>query len=302
MPHLPTTPHFWIRFAFVVSLILAVIKAIIGFMSGSLAILGSALDSFMDMFVSGVNAVALKLSERAGNHTYAYGLGKVQGFAAIFEWVVVLGSGIFLTYHGVINFLYHRTPEITFLEIITMVVAIVWTGLIMWNFLRISRVNDSLLIRSDALHYSSDLFMNGGILIALIIGKYFGLWWADAVFAVGIGLWIIRNALPIIWSGATMLLDRSLSREEVKIIEDFIREEGEVEDFHYLKTRTSGDAIFIEAHIVFRDKGILLKHAHDISEMIESRIMATFPGAIVTLHLDVDSEPELCDIRTKTCN
>lgn len=144
--------------------------------------------------------------------------------------------------------------------------------------------------------------MNGGILIALIIGKYFGLWWADAVFAVGIGLWIIRNALPIIWSGATMLLDRSLSREEVKIIEDFIREEGEVEDFHYLKTRTSGDAIFIEAHIVFRDKGILLKHAHDISEMIESRIMATFPGAIVTLHLDVDSEPELCDIRTKTCN
>lgn len=85
MIKLPSTASFGIRFALVMSIILAVIKAIIGFASGSLAILGSALDSLMDMFVSGVNAMALKLSERAGNHTYAYGLGKVQGFAAIFE-------------------------------------------------------------------------------------------------------------------------------------------------------------------------------------------------------------------------
>jgi len=81
----PVTPSFGIRFALVVSIILAIIKAIIGFMSGSLAILGSALDSLMDMFVSAVNAIALKLSERTGTNTYAYGLGKVQGFAAIFE-------------------------------------------------------------------------------------------------------------------------------------------------------------------------------------------------------------------------
>jgi divalent metal cation (Fe/Co/Zn/Cd) transporter len=39
----------------------------------------------MDMFVSGVNAIALKLSERNSTNTYSYGLGKVQGFAAIFE-------------------------------------------------------------------------------------------------------------------------------------------------------------------------------------------------------------------------
>ena len=82
---LPTTASFGIRFALVMSLLLAIIKAIIGFLSGSLAILGSALDSLMDMFVSGVNVIALKLSEKEQSHTYAYGLGKVQGFAAIFE-------------------------------------------------------------------------------------------------------------------------------------------------------------------------------------------------------------------------
>lgn len=143
--------------------------------------------------------------------------------------------------------------------------------------------------------------MNGGILIALLASKFFGLWWCDAVFAVGIGLWIIHNALPIIWSGATMLLDRALSTESIKKIEAFINEEKEVEDFHYLKTRTSGDFTFVEAHIVFRDKEILLKHAHEISENIESKIMATFPGSTVTLHLDIDDAPELCNIRDRAC-
>lgn len=215
--------------------------------------------------------------------------------------MVVFSSGAFLAYNGVLNYLAHKSPEVTLIEVLTMVVAMLGTALIMWNFLRISKVTKSLLIKSDALHYSSDLFMNAGILVALLLGKYLGFWWADAVFAVGIGLWIIHNSLPIIWSGATMLLDRALSTEDIKKIEAFIMEEDGVEDFHYLKTRTSGDFTFIEAHIVFRDKDISLKSAHDISETIESKIMATFPGSTVTLHLDIDDAPEVCDIHTKTC-
>lgn len=85
MLKLPTTASFGIRFALVVSIVLTTIKFIIGVMSGSLAIIGSAIDSLMDIFVSAVNAVALWLSGKSGTRKFAYGLGKVQGFAAIFE-------------------------------------------------------------------------------------------------------------------------------------------------------------------------------------------------------------------------
>lgn len=135
----------------------------------------------------------------------------------------------------------------------------VGTSVIMWNFLRIAKVNNSLLIKSDALHYSSDLYMNGGILLALLATKFFGWWWADSLFAIGIALWIVKNALPIIWTGITMLLDRSLSEDEIKGIENLITAHKEIESYHYLKTRQSGDDIFIEVHIVFKDKNISLK-------------------------------------------
>ena len=120
-----------------------------------------------------------------------------------------------------------------------MVFAILGTLLIMWNFIQISKVQNSLLIRSDALHYSSDLFMNAGILVALILTKYFHLWWTDSVFAFGIALWIIKNALPIIWSGISMLLDHSLSEREIEEIISILKNEKSLESFHFLKTRQS---------------------------------------------------------------
>ncbi|GAB0174230.1 MAG: cation diffusion facilitator family transporter [Candidatus Altimarinota bacterium] len=293
---LPSTPKFAIRFALIISLVLAILKAVIGFLSGSLAILGSALDSFMDMFVSSVNAGALWLSEKDKTRNYSYGLGKVQGFAAIFEGSIVLGSGLFLGYNGIVNFTAQKHPEISGIEISAMILAILGTILIMWNFLRVSKIQKSLLIQSDALHYSSDLVMNIGILLALILTKFFGLWWTDSIFAIAIALWILKNALPILWNGINMLLDRSLSEEEIKEIDSLLKSEKGLESYHFLKTRRSGDDIFIEAHIVFRDKKISLQDAHNVSESLESALGARFLGATITLHLDTDPEPEVCPI------
>jgi divalent metal cation (Fe/Co/Zn/Cd) transporter len=93
-----------------------------------------------------------------------------------------------------------------------------------------------------------------------------------------------------------MLLDKSLKDEEIKEIEALFQSEKLLESFHYLKTRQSWENIFIEAHIVFRNKKISLRDAHDVSESLESRLGARFPGATITLHLDIDPEPEMCPI------
>lgn len=242
----------------------------------------------MDIFVSGVNATALKLSEHARTRSFSYGLGKVQGFAAIFEGLIVLSSGLFLGYNGIMNYIVKKSPDVTSTEIIVMIIAILGTSLIMWNFLRISKISKSLIIRSDALHYSSDLYMNGGILIALLATRYLGLWWCDSIFATAIGAWIIWNAFPIIGSGISMLLDRSLDEANIEKIEKVLLENPAIESFHFLKTRISGDDTFIEAHIVFRNKDISLREAHTLGEQIENTIRSMFEKTTITLHLDVE--------------
>lgn len=51
-----------------------------------------------------------------------------------------------------------------------------------------------------------------------------------------------------------MLLDKALNEDEIKEIDAIFKTEKKLDSYHYLKTRQSGDDIFIEAHIVFRDK------------------------------------------------
>ncbi|MEJ5169335.1 MAG: cation transporter dimerization domain-containing protein, partial [Arcobacteraceae bacterium] len=84
-----------------------------------------------------------------------------------------------------------------------------------------------------------------------------------------------------------VLLDRSLEHEIVEKIESAIRNEGTVNDFHYLKTRQAGQDIFVEVHLVF-DCLISLMDAHRASDRIEDSIRAIEPNKnwVINMHLD----------------
>jgi ferrous-iron efflux pump FieF len=72
--------------------------------------------------------------------------------------------------------------------------------------------------------------MNVGILSALCLNIFFtSLWWIDAVLGIIIGLWILVSSSKIIWSGVSMLLDRSLPEEEVQKIESLFQNHPSLE-------------------------------------------------------------------------
>ena len=87
---------------------LAVAKIVVGVMSGSVAVIASALDSVLDMVVSIFNNIALKVSETKPNSKFNYGKGKIEGLAALFEGLFIIGSGVFIIYEGIRKIIYHE--------------------------------------------------------------------------------------------------------------------------------------------------------------------------------------------------
>lgn len=293
LPHPSSTPEWAVRFAAVVSFILTVIKWIIGWFSGSLAILGSALDSFMDIFVSLVNAMALSISKRTRTKRFSYWLGKIQGFAALFEGTVVLSSGGWLIYSSIRSY-FERIPiTIDILEIAIMIGATLWSILIVSNFAHVQKLYPkSLLVQSDRLHYTSDILMNSGVFLSLLATRFLGWWWLDSISAAIIGVVIIYNSSGIFKQALTMLLDGNLSDMEMEKVDAILKSHEAVTSYHDLRSRKSWDAIFLEAHIVFGEKNILLEHAHRISHVLENRLRKEFPNMTVTLHLDTHFDSE----------
>ena len=255
-----------------VATLLTLIKFFIGVASGSVAVLASAIDSLLDTLISIFNFFAIKKSEEDANENFHYGKGKVQAIAAVIEGTIITMSGLYIIYEAIQKALDGTATGLLTPAIIVMIISIIVTFALVRYLLNVAKKTDNLVIKSDALHYQTDLWSNGVILLALGIVYITGWDIVDAIFGLGIGVYIIYSAYEIIEEGILILLDRAIERETVEQIEAIIDAHEEVNGHHWLKTRTDGTTNFIEFHLVLRPKLYLIE-AHRISDEIEDEIM-----------------------------
>lgn len=287
--------------ASITAFILAIIKFVGGIMTGSLTVLSSSIDSLFDFFVSIINFFAIQKSLQGDDDKYHYGYGKIEGIAALIEGLFIVVSGLLISFFAVRKFISGDTVIDADASLIFMVISIAFTLGIVWYLNRVASATDNLVIKSDALHYKTDLFTNVGIIITIVLIKFTGWYFIDIVVSLIISIYIIYGASQIIRSAYEMLMDKALDVSNIKKITDIIETTSpNVRSYHFLKTRCSGKDVFIEFHLVF-DTEITLFEAHAVSDLVECRLKNIFPHCFITIHLDPydDSNVEACKIVEK---
>lgn len=278
--------------------LLIFIKLTIGIISGSVAVLASAIDSVLDLIVSAFNYFAISKSEQPADHKFNYGKGKIEALAAVIEGTVITVSGLYIFYEAIRKAIYGN--EINYLEssIIVMVVSLVLTIALVMFLNYVAQKTGSMVVKSDALHYKTDVLSNGAILASLVLIQITHLGIIDSIMGVVISIYIIHSAYQIIKDGVYILLDASLDEEIVAKIKHIIVEEKEISDFHYLKTRKSGNTNFVDVHLVF-SPGISLIRAHHAGDRIEDKIKELIPNEewVINAHLDPYDDSVLNDAK-----
>ncbi len=280
-----------------ISLLLAIIKLTVGIMSGSVALLASAVDSIMDMFVSVFNFLAIRLADRSPDDKFPFGYGKVEALAATFEGLIVMGSGFFIIYESVQKFIHKETISHIPLSVGVMLVSITIVGGLVAFLAYVARKTNNMVIKADLLHYKTDLFSNGAVLLSLAIIYLTDWHWVDILFGAGIGIYIIKEAYELVSEGVRVLLDVSLPKEEVDEIIHIVNTNPDVKGFHFLKTRYAGKFKFVEMHIVLTPDIILLQ-AHRIADALEEKIKQIDLNSKwhVMIHLDPYDDSEMHDV------
>ena len=270
-----------------VATILIFIKLTIGILSGSVSVLASAIDSVLDLIVSAFNLFAITKSEKPADDEFNYGRGKIEALAAVIEGTVITMSGLFILYEAIKKAINNEVTTMLDTSILVMSISIVLTiGLVLFlNF--VAKKTNNLVIRSDALHYKTDIYSNGAILLALVLIHFTGIQIIDSIFGGAIALYIIYSAYEIIKEGVLMLLDVALDKDIVEGIKDIIISTNGVTDYHFLKTRRSGKTNFVDVHVVMTPD-ISLLEAHRISDTIEEKIKELDKESnwSITIHLD----------------
>jgi cation diffusion facilitator family transporter len=280
--------------ASVVATILTIVKFVIGVASGSVAVLASAIDSLLDTVISIFNFFAIKKSEEKATDRFQYGKGKVQAIAAVIEGTIITLSGLYIIYESIQKAIYGKETALLTPAIVVMIFSIAVTFLLVEYLLGVAEKTDNIVIKSDALHYKTDLLSNGVILFSLMIVYFTGWDIVDTIFGFGIGIYIIYSAYEIIQEGVFILLDHAIDAKMVIEIESLIQEHPLVNSYHWLKTRTDGSNNFVEFHLVLEPKMTLLE-AHTISDQIEERIKRLDENKswIITPHYDPYDDEEI---------
>ena len=286
-----------------VAALLTIIKLIVGVASGSVAVLASAIDSVLDMFVSVFNYFAINNSEKPADRTFNYGRGKIEALASVIEGTIITVSGLFLLYQAIEKAIKGEVSQYLGISLTVMIISLVITISLVLYLNKVARDTDSMVIKADALHYKTDVYTNIAVLVSLVLVNFTGIELIDVIVGGGISIFIIYSAYELIQEGVLVLLDRAVDEEITKDIVKIIEAEEKVNTHHLLKTREAGSQTFVEVHLVF-DCIITLMDAHRVTDRIEDKIKMLNKNRdwVINIHMDPYDDFEINDQGVNTCS
>lgn len=276
--------------------VLIIVKFIVGVLSGSVAILASAIDSLLDLSASLFNLYAVTKAEKPADSDFNYGRGKIESLAAVIEGSVILVSGIFILYQSCKKLIFGGELAHLDYSLYVMIFSLVLTTALVIYLSYIAKKSNNLVIKADALHYKTDILSNMAVLLALILVQWTEFHAIDAIFGFGIGIYVAYSALGLLKEGVFILLDKALDEQKINSIKQILNSAPQVQSYHDLKTRQSGETNFVEVHLVF-DPNISLLEAHKVADKVECTIQNLEGKWEIITHLDpYDDEGAVCSI------
>jgi cation diffusion facilitator family transporter len=281
------------RYSIFTALTLAILKFVVGLLTGSLAVIASAVDSLLDIVMSGVNFLAIRQAEQPADDGHSFGHGKFETLATLIQALVISASGGWIMVEAIRRL---NAGDIQVQQIgngvIVLALSMAASFVISRYLRRVGKATDSSALQADALHFTMDIYTNGALLAVLIILSFVDAPWLDPVMSLLVALYILKEALSLARHALRDMLDAELPDEVRNEVLRLVNEHhGELLDIHNLRTRRAGSQKLMDFHLTVC-KHLTVQTAHDLADHLEEAITKEIRGANVTIHVEPCRRPD----------
>lgn len=272
---------------------LVVMKLIVGFAVGSLAIISEAIHSGIDLLAACIAYISVKKASEPPDDEHTFGHGKFEDMSGFFEALLIFGAAILIMYEAVMKLLHGESmlnEELLGIGIAVMAISALVNFYVSSRLMKVAKETESIALESDAWHLRTDVYTSLGIMAGLILIKLTGIMILDQLFAFGVALIIMHAAYELTVRSFGTLTDHRLSdEEEARITRILCDHATDYANFHALRTRRSGADRFIDLHLVVA-KDTTVEEAHDLADHLESDIHTEFPRTSISIHVEPCNE------------
>jgi len=272
------------RASLAVASVLIVAKAVAWWLSGSVSLLAGLTDSLLDGAASFLNLLAVHYALRPADDDHRYGHGKAEALSGIAQALFIAVSACLIGFQAVERIQNPEPIGAPGLGIAVMLLSLALTVALLTLQHKVVKETGSAAIRADSLHYRSDLLLNLGILVALVLA-WFGWQSLDAWFGLSISLYILWSAFQIARETISVLMDEELPVDVSAHMLELACSVPGVLGAHDLRTRISGNHWFVQLHLELPGN-LTLSVAHGISDRAAEAIHREYPKAEVLVHAD----------------
>ena len=264
-------------------------KVVVGIGTGSLGILSEAAHSGLDLVAAAITYFSVRVSDKPADAEHQYGHGKVESFSAFLETGLLLLTCVWIVYEAVKRLFFHS------IEIEPTVWAFLVMGISMavdfWRSRRLRRIADkygSQALQADALHFSTDIWSSGVVILGLalvLLGRQYSLPWmakADPIAALFVACIVVYVSWRLARQTIDTLLDAAPAGIRGRIIQEVYRVKGVLE-VDRVRIRRSGSRYFADVSVGM-SRNVTFQSSEQVSNEVSSRIRALLPDADVVVN------------------
>jgi len=255
--------------------VLAVLKILVGLLTGSYAILADGIDTSTDIFTSFVILLSSRISGKPPDETHPYGHERAETIASKIISFVMFYAGASLLVESVKRLVKQEfSLELTLTAFIVVGISVAGkTFLFLYKLSLGKRLKSSATI-SDALNMRNDIMISGTVLAGMVAMKTFGWWWLDSLLAIFVSIMILRTSFSVFYEAAYELMD-GMKRTELDMYDDIfavLERFPNVHNPHRVRIRKVGTRHFIEMDIEVDGK-MSVKDAHELTVKIRKEML-----------------------------
>ena len=268
----------------VANIAVVLVKATIGTLAGSLAVLGDAAHSSVDAVYNVLGLFVVRVAAQAPDEEHPYGHGKFETLGAL-AIVVFLSITCFELVRSAISQLIAggHTVRMSDVGIVLLLATLATNLFVAWYENRRGHQLASELLIADAAHTRTDVFITIGVLIGVLFSRR-GLTWIDPVVAIVIALLIVRVAYQILLRVVPVLVDeRAIPAPTIKSSAQAV---AGVKSAYGIRSRGGNSGVRYAEVTIAVDPAANVAAAHAIADAVEERLKKDLELEEVTVHVE----------------
>jgi len=266
------------------------LKLVVGITTMSLGILSEAAHSGLDLIAAFVTLLSVRVSDKPADAEHQYGHGKVENFSAFIETGLLLLTCFWIVWESIRRLSgqhpVHIEPSVAAFAVLLASMSVDW-----WRSHKLKRVAekyDSQALEADALHFSTDVFSSGVVLIGLGLvwaGDYFKVGWlakADPIAALVVSGVIVYVSWRLARKTIDALLDAAPPGDRSRVIDAALQVNGVVE-VERARMRRAGNRYFVDLTVGLA-RNVTFQRSGQVVADITDAVHQILPDCDVVIH------------------